>query len=195
RAAHRGRGHERRVECRVLARVTWLRADARTDRAAVRRRKGQRSAAHRRGARQARTPLKASDVVPLHLADVTYPYGHPLAGEDGPVLGFAIRHPDGVMLVDTGIGEGNAWIDEHYRPRRREVREALRASGLAPESVGTIVNPHLPFAHCGQNRAFAGVPVVVQRAERELARLEGQPFVGWLEFPGARFALVDGTCA
>ena len=136
--------------------------------------------------------MKASDVVPLHLADVTYPDGHPLAGEDGPVLGFAIRHPDGVMLVDTGIGEGNAWIDEHYRPRRREVREALRASGLAPESVATIVNTHLHFDHCGQNRAFAGVPIVVQRAERELARREGQPFVEWLEFPGARYELVEG---
>src|SRR5205807_2574282 len=113
----------------------------------------------------------------------------PMSGESNVVY-WLDSH--GVVLVDTGIGEGNAWIDEHYRPRRRDVREALRASGLAPESVATIVNTHLHFDHCGQNRAFAGVPIVVQRAERELARREGQPFVEWLEFPGARYELVEG---
>jgi len=114
------------------------------------------------------------DVVPLHLADVTYPASHPLAGKDGPVIGFAIRHPDGIVLVDTGIGEGNAWIDENYRPRRRDVRA------------------HLHFDHCGQNRAFAGVPIVVQRAELDAARDEGNPIREWVDFPGARYEPVDG---
>ena len=42
--------------------------------------------------------MTPSDVIPLHLADVTYPASHPLAGKDGPVLAFAIRHPDGIVL-------------------------------------------------------------------------------------------------
>jgi len=129
-------------------------------------------------------------VVPLHLADVTYPLTHPLAGQEGIVLGFAIRRPEGIVLVDTGVGEGNAWIDEHYRPRRRDLREALRAATLDPGEVRLIVNTHLHFDHCGQNRSFAGVPIVVQRAERDGAGAE--PFADWIDFPGARYDVVDG---
>jgi len=136
--------------------------------------------------------VKASDVVPIHLADVTYPEFHPLAGEDGIVLAFAIRHPEGLVLVDTGIGEGDAWVDEHYRPRVRDVGEALRGAALEPADVRTIVHTHLHFDHCGQDRAFRGVPIVVQRAEREAANVAGHTVPGLVGFPGARYELVDG---
>jgi glyoxylase-like metal-dependent hydrolase (beta-lactamase superfamily II) len=136
--------------------------------------------------------VKASDVVPVHLADVTYPEFHPLAGEDGIVLAFAIRHPEGLVLVDTGIGEGDAWVDEHYRPRVRDVVEALRGAALEPADVRTIVHTHLHFDHCGQDRAFPGVPIVVQRAEREAADVAGHTVPGLVGFPGARYELADG---
>jgi glyoxylase-like metal-dependent hydrolase (beta-lactamase superfamily II) len=132
------------------------------------------------------------DVIPLHLANVTYPASHPLAGKDGPVLAFAIRHPDGIILVDTGIGEGNTWVDENYRPRVRDVREALTGAKLDPDAVRAIVNTHLHFDHCGQNRAFAGVPIHVQRAELDLARHEGHTVVEWVDFPSARYDAIDG---
>jgi len=135
--------------------------------------------------------MTPNDVVPLHLADVTYPDSHPLAGKDGPVLAFAIRHPDGTILVDTGIGEGNAWVDENYRPRVRDAREALAAAKLDPDAVRAIVNSHLHFDHCGQNRAFAGLPIYVQRAELDLAR-EGYTVIEWVDFPGARYDAIDG---
>jgi len=135
--------------------------------------------------------MTPSDVIPLHLADVTYPASHPLAGKDGPVLAFAIRHPDGIVLVDTGIGEGDAWVDENYRPRVRDVREAMTGAKLDPDGVRAIVNSHLHFDHCGQNRAFAGVPIYVQRTELDLAR-EGYTVVEWVDFPGARYDAVDG---
>ena len=136
--------------------------------------------------------MRAADVVPLHLADVTYPAGHPLAGRTGIVLGFAIRHPDGVVLVDTGVGTGDAWVEEHYRPRIRALREALRAAAVAPDEVRAIVNTHLHFDHCGQNAAFAGVPIHVQRAERELAATPGHTVGAWVDFPNARYVLHDG---
>lgn len=135
--------------------------------------------------------LTPSDVVPLHLADVTYPASHPLAGKDGPVLAFAIRHPNGIVLVDTGIGEGDEWVDKNYRPRARDVREALTGAKLDPDGVRAIVNSHLHFDHCGQNRAFAGVPIYVQRTELDLAR-EGYTVVEWVDFPEARYDAVDG---
>jgi N-acyl homoserine lactone hydrolase len=136
--------------------------------------------------------MTPSDVTPLHLADVTYPPSHPLAGKDGPVLAFAIRHHDGIVLVDTGIGEGNTWVDENYRPRVRDVREALTGAKLDPDGVRAIVNSHLHFDHCGQNRAFAGIPIYVQRTELDLARREGHTVVEWVDFPGARYDAVDG---
>jgi len=136
--------------------------------------------------------MTPEDVVPLHLADVTYPESHPLAGQDGPVLAFAIRHPDGIVLVDTGVGEGNAWVKENYRPRVRDVREALAAAKLDPTAVVAVVNSHLHFDHCGQNRAFPGVPIHVQQAELDLALREGHTVVEWVDFPDARYEAVEG---
>ncbi len=136
--------------------------------------------------------MTPDDVIPLHLADVTYPASHPLAGQDGPVLAFAIRHPDGIVLVDTGIGEGNEWIEANYRPRSRDVREALVSAKLDPDRVRAIVNSHLHFDHCGQNRAFPGVPIHVQQAELDLALREGHTIVEWVDFPDARYEAVEG---
>jgi glyoxylase-like metal-dependent hydrolase (beta-lactamase superfamily II) len=136
--------------------------------------------------------MTLDDVIPLHLADVTYPGSHPLAGQDGPVLAFAIRHPAGIVLVDTGIGEGSEWVDENYRPRIRDVREALSAARLDPDTVRAIVNSHLHFDHCGQNCAFPGVPIHVQQAELDLALREGHTVVEWVDFPDARYEAVEG---
>ena len=136
--------------------------------------------------------MTPDDVVPLHLADVTYPASHPLAGQDGPVLAFAIRHPDGTVLVDTGIGQGNEWIEANYRPRSRDVREALVGAKLDPDNVRAIVNSHLHWDHCGQNRAFPGVPTYVQQSELDLALREGHTIVEWVDFPDARYEAVEG---
>src|SRR5207237_2402618 len=123
---------------------------------------------------------------------VTHPHSPPLAGQDGPVLAFAIRHPDGIVLVDTGIGEGNEWIETNYRPRSRAVRDALAGAKLDPDGVRAIVNSHLHFDHCGQNRAFPGVPIHVQQAELDLALNAGHTIVEWVDFPDARYEAVEG---
>jgi N-acyl homoserine lactone hydrolase len=136
--------------------------------------------------------MTPDDVIPLHLADVTYPAAHPLAGQDGPVLAFAIRLAEGIVLVDTGVGEGNAWIEENYLPRARGVRDALSAAELDPDSVRAIINTHLHFDHCGQNRTFPGAPIHVQQAELDLALREGHTIVEWVDFPDARYESVQG---
>jgi hypothetical protein len=55
--------------------------------------------------------LELEDVVPLHLAEITFPNTHPLSGQTGQVFGFAICHLQGVILFETGIGTGNDVID------------------------------------------------------------------------------------
>lgn len=136
--------------------------------------------------------MRATDVVPIHVADVTYPAEHPLAGETGPVLAFAVRLPDGVVLVDTGLVHGNALIDDAYQPRAREIREALREASVSADDVRLVVNTHLHFDHAGQNRAFSGVPIVVQDAEWEHAWEEGSPAADWVDFDGARYVRLSG---
>ena len=139
-----------------------------------------------------REAMKNDVVVPLHVADVTYPEGHPLAGQDGPVLVFAIRHAQGLVLVDTGIGTGNEWIDEHYDPRGRAVRDALRGAALDPDAVRLVINTHLHWDHSGQNASFPNVPIVVQQAEWDVAWDEGFTVTEWLDFEGARYQRVSG---
>ncbi len=136
--------------------------------------------------------MRATDVIPLHVADVTYPEGHPLAGRTGPVLAFAIRLADGIVLVDTGIGAGNDWVDEQYRPRRRAIRDALREAALDPAAVRLVLNTHMHFDHAGQNAAFPGVPIVVQDAEWEAAWEPDHTVVEWIDFPDARYERVRG---
>ena len=136
--------------------------------------------------------MKLADIVPLHLADFRYPDGHPLAGENGSVYGFAVPLADGVVLVDTGVGTGNAWIDEHYAPRVRAVRDAMREATLDPGAVRLVINTHLHFDHSGQNAAFPGVPIAVQQAEWDVAWGEGYTITEWLDFEGARYEKVRG---
>jgi N-acyl homoserine lactone hydrolase len=136
--------------------------------------------------------VKAADVVALHVCDVTYPEGHPLAGQTGPVMAFAIRGPQGIVLVDTGIGFGNEWIDENYQPRSRPIRETLKAAALDADLVRGVINTHMHFDHSGQNAAFPGVPILVQQAEWHVAWDEGHTITEWLDFEGARYERVRG---
>jgi N-acyl homoserine lactone hydrolase len=96
-------------------------------------------------------------IVRLDLATVRLPESHPAAGEARiPVYGFCVLHPDGPILVDTGIGFGNTFIDELYQPERTQLVGALGKVGIEIASVVAVVNSHLHFDHCGQNPALFG---------------------------------------
>jgi hypothetical protein len=41
----------------------------------------------------------------VHLADVIQPETSPQAGDRCPIFAYAIRHPGGILLFDTGLGE------------------------------------------------------------------------------------------
>ncbi len=104
---------------------------------------------------------------------------------------YAIGHPEGLLLMDTGVGEGSKLIEE-WQPRVHSLDASLAALGHRAADVIGIVVCHLHFDHCGQNPRFPGVPIYTQRAEYEAARSPDYTVPEWVDFPGARYELLDG---
>ena len=97
------------------------------------------------------------------------------------------------ILVDTGCGEGNSYIDRTFAPRNNGLESLLAEHGVAPSDIDIVVNSHLHFDHCGGNSLFPGVPIVVQAAELEAAREPRYTVPDWLDFEGVEFRCVTGS--
>jgi N-acyl homoserine lactone hydrolase len=109
-----------------------------------------------------------------------------------PLLGYLIEHPAGALLVDTGMGS-HPEIDEHYRPARVGLREALAQLGLKADDIRYVVNCHLHFDHCGGNPLLSGRPVFTQRAELTAAReVPDYTLPELIDHPGVQFEQLDG---
>jgi N-acyl homoserine lactone hydrolase len=108
------------------------------------------------------------------------------------VYGYLVRDDSGIVLLDTGLGEGDAETEAWYRPRRIPLATALATAGLTPADVDLVVNCHLHFDHCGGNPQLPGTPVVSQRRELERARAGDYTFEHLVEYAGARYELLDG---
>ena len=136
----------------------------------------------------------APTVEVLRLAHVTaVPESHPEhAGfRPFPVHAFLIRHPDGPIVVDTGIGFGNAFIDELYPHEAWHLVDELHRCGIDERDVRMIVNSHLHFDHCGQNHSLP-CPIAVQRAEIVAATERHYTVPDWAAIPPERALIVDG---
>ncbi|HVB26291.1 MAG TPA: MBL fold metallo-hydrolase [Mycobacteriales bacterium] len=109
-----------------------------------------------------------------------------------PCLGYLVDHPDGLVLVDTGMGS-HPDVDVHYRPRRRSLATALAAVHAHPDDVHLLVNCHLHFDHCGGNSQLPGRVVVVQRVEMETARgTTDYTLPELVDAPGIRYEVIEG---
>jgi len=135
-------------------------------------------------------------VVRLDLATVTLPDWHPEAARAPvcDVFGYAIDHPDGVILFDTGVGAGNELIDELYDPNLVALEVALAVHGLATASVIAVVNSHLHFDHCGQNPTFFHTDVPFFIGNNEITAVESDELYTireWALAPTAQRELLD----
>jgi N-acyl homoserine lactone hydrolase len=97
-----------------------------------------------------------------------------------PVYAHTIEHADGVVLVDTGMIDSTPELDEEGAP--------VPMPENIPRDVVCVINTHLHFDHCGGNRLFPGVPIHVQRLEKQ------GPYdpPEWVDFPGATYVEHDG---
>jgi N-acyl homoserine lactone hydrolase len=122
--------------------------------------------------------VRLDSVRPVHASDVL------VEGRRWPGYLHAIEHPDGLVLVDTGMIDSTPELDDAWHP--------FFDAEAIPRDVGCVINTHLHFDHCGGNRLFAGVPIYVQRTEREAAREPDYTVPEWVEFEGARYVELDG---
>ncbi len=122
--------------------------------------------------------MKLDDVRAITYGDVV------VEGERWPNSIHVIEHPEGRVLVDTGMIDSTPALDAEWGVR-------FDAS-LIPRDVVCVINTHLHFDHCGGNRLFGGTPIHVQRAEREAARAAGYTIPAWVEFQGATYVEHDG---
>ena len=108
-------------------------------------------------------------------------------GKTIPCIVHTIDHPDGLVLVDTGMADSTPELDEEWTPTIHPLPEELR------RRVAHVVITHMHFDHIGGNRLFPGVPIHVQRVELEDARTEDDYTVReWIDFPGMNYVEHDG---
>jgi N-acyl homoserine lactone hydrolase len=108
-------------------------------------------------------------------------------GERWPVYVHVIDHPEGRVLVDTGMTEVLPEVldmDPRLFP--------LSDQDVDLAAIDLVVNTHLHFDHCGGNHLFAGRPIYVQRQELEDARGEDYTIPEWVDAPGIAYEEVDG---
>jgi N-acyl homoserine lactone hydrolase len=126
--------------------------------------------------------VRTATVTPVHVADLV------AEGEPMPVNVHVIDHPDGRVLVDTGMTELHPAVAD-MDPRLVPLNE--QDFDLA--GVDIVVNTHLHFDHCGGNRLFAGKPIYVQRRELDDARsLDDYTIREWVDAPGVEYVPIDG---
>jgi N-acyl homoserine lactone hydrolase len=121
-------------------------------------------------------------VTPVHVADLV------AEGEPMPLYVHVIDHPDGRVLVDTGMTELHPAVVEALDPTLRPLSE--QDFDLA--GVDIVVNTHLHADHCGGNHLFAGTPIYVQRRELDDARSDDDYLREWVDAPGVNYVPVDG---
>lgn len=128
----------------------------------------------------------------IHVTDVTPSPELPLARPTFPVFGFLIVHPNGPILVDTGVGTDSSLIEQLYSPVHHDLDDALARHHTRVDDVRIVITSHLHFDHCGQNRRFGAARVLVQAAECEAAREALYTIPEWAFPPELHLVEIDG---
>ncbi len=141
--------------------------------------------------------IRATDIHALPLGDFTFGSDDPWPGEAGLVVAYAVRHPGGVFLFDTGfvLPEPSDDLDDFYATyevRPRSVLDALERAGIDRAEITAIANCHLHLDHSGQNPLFPGIPIYVQPAELAIAATPDYTAARVTTFDGARYVELEG---
>ena len=86
-----------------------------------------------------------------------------------PVYSLYIDHPDGKVLIDTGFEKG--WVERKLpfeKPQQSEDQQIvnqLAKIGVKPEEIDIVVNSHLHFDHCSNNKLFPQATFIFSTSE------------------------------
>jgi N-acyl homoserine lactone hydrolase len=138
--------------------------------------------------------MRVDDVARLPLGTFVRPAEETGTGQPRveAVYGYLVRHERGLVLLDTGLGKGDAATEAWYRPQRIALQSALEARGVSLDQIAMVVNCHLHFDHCGGNPLLVGRPIVCQRRELTTARAGDYTMDHLIDHPGATYELLDG---
>jgi glyoxylase-like metal-dependent hydrolase (beta-lactamase superfamily II) len=123
-------------------------------------------------------------VAGVHHTVAAYGYrgGSLFERRDFSMAGTLVRHPQGDLLIDTGLGRN---IDEQFHTMPLMFRaitsyslwqpaaDQLRAAGYDQKSLNAILLTHAHWDHVSGLPDFPGVPVWVTPQEREFIRKGG----------------------
>ena len=86
-----------------------------------------------------------------------------------PVFSVYVDHPDGKVLIDTGFEKG--WVERKLpfeKPEQSEDQQLvnqLAKIGVKPEDIDIVVNSHLHFDHCSNNKLFPQATFIFSTSE------------------------------
>jgi N-acyl homoserine lactone hydrolase len=137
--------------------------------------------------------IGSDDIARVVVGRYTMPEDSSLPHQKIVVVAYVIRHPEGLVLFDTGIAEGHQEAELRYHPIiRRPLREALDSIGVAFEDVAAIANCHFHLDHCGGNPLFPEIPIFAQRAEYDASDSLDYTLPDVVRFDGAKMELHEG---
>ena len=92
---------------------------------------------------------------------------------------YVVKHPNGVLLWDTGLPEGLVGQEPYTTPdgaftisRKDSIKKQLTTVGLKPSDVNYIAFSHIHFDHTGAANAFKDATWLVQQPEFDFANSE-----------------------
>jgi len=115
---------------------------------------------------------------------------------------FVVRHPNGVLLWDTGLddkmAEAKGGVDGGGGNRfivTATLAGQLKALGFAPSDITYVAFSHTHFDHTGNANLFGASTWILNRAELAWADSKPGPFVqpdSYAAYKGAKTQMIDG---
>lgn len=114
---------------------------------------------------------------------------------------FVIRHPKGILVWDTGLGDkmaetkGGVDVEIGHMQVDHTLLDQLKEIGLAPADVTYLSFSHTHFDHTGNANEFPGATWILNKTELAWAESKPGPFVNidaFSDYKTAKTQMIDG---